>query len=53
LPQEWIDRIEAMAAREERTRQAQVRWLLRQALEQVELATPSATDVLEVADAGR
>jgi hypothetical protein len=36
LPREWIDRIEAMAERDERSRQAQLRWLLRQALDQIE-----------------
>jgi hypothetical protein len=36
LPQPWIDRIEALAQAQERTRQAQIRWLLRQALKHVQ-----------------
>jgi hypothetical protein len=51
LPQEWIDRIEAMAEREERTRQAQLRWLIRRALEAADPAQDLRAESPEAASA--
>lgn len=41
LPQPWIDRIDAIALHEERTRAQQVRWMLGRALDQLEASRES------------